>query len=149
MNTIKPRPTPRLVPPRCPYCHEDVAPGDPGWAACASCQARHHRACVAESPRCASCGEQRFLALTPLTRPPQRVLRRQNDRALQWTLFGVAACFLLVGLSAVALELVCGVRWQERGNLLCLGLGISLPGFPALCGWLTVTVSRAAFEARD
>lgn len=45
--------------PRCPYCHERVAPASPDKLACNACMAWHHQACWGEHTRCAACGANR------------------------------------------------------------------------------------------
>lgn len=44
--------------PRCPYCHDEVAPSD-GKAACDDCMAWHHSACWVEGgSACSACGHR-------------------------------------------------------------------------------------------
>jgi len=42
--------------PRCPFCHEDVSPGDDEKTLCNDCLAVHHEACWSEHGGCSSCG---------------------------------------------------------------------------------------------
>jgi len=144
MNAIKPRPaeTPTC---RCPYCHDAVALERRDWVTCARCQARHHRACLRECASCASCGEARFLGELD-TDPHAIVFRRESFRALQWVLFLVGGLLLVAGAGAVGVELALGRAWGERGNLLCLGIGLILPAGPALFGWLALSVTRAVLD---
>ena len=44
--------------PRCPFCHDAVAPEDEK-AACAACMAWHHRECWAEAGACGACSSPR------------------------------------------------------------------------------------------
>ena len=44
--------------PRCPYCHEDVAPQGEKAYGCPSCLAWHHRACWDELAGCGVCRER-------------------------------------------------------------------------------------------
>src|SRR4051812_12675569 len=46
---------PHIAAPRCPYCHEDVARGEP-LQVCATCHAFHHRSCWGELGGCSACG---------------------------------------------------------------------------------------------
>ncbi|MEZ6185445.1 MAG: hypothetical protein R3F62_10595 [Planctomycetota bacterium] len=41
--------------PRCPYCHDAIAP-EQVKTPCMSCMAWHHSACAEEHERCAACG---------------------------------------------------------------------------------------------
>lgn len=47
--------TPHIQRPRCPYCHDDVAPGRKPDV-CAACLALQHRECSIEYGGCAACG---------------------------------------------------------------------------------------------
>jgi hypothetical protein len=64
---------------RCPYCHDEVAPGAGEWVACESCLARHHEACWNESGRCATCKGTRFLARADRS---SRTSRKGHNRVL-------------------------------------------------------------------
>jgi hypothetical protein len=45
---------------RCPFCHERIAPERDALLVCATCRARHHRACWREGTKCAACGSGRY-----------------------------------------------------------------------------------------
>lgn len=65
--------------PRCPYCHEGVAP-DQGKQACDACMAWHHSECWAEHGGCSACGsEARVGEAAPKTRPPRPRPRPAGD----------------------------------------------------------------------
>jgi hypothetical protein len=53
--------------PRCPYCHVDLAEGEPGLTACGRCRTVHHEACFAEHGGCTllGCGGKERAALEP------------------------------------------------------------------------------------
>lgn len=57
--------------PRCPYCHQGVAPREPK-VACDGCMGWHHRGCWSEHGRCAACGGE--AALEPPERSPPAAL---------------------------------------------------------------------------
>ncbi len=42
--------------PRCPYCHVDIAEGEPDLTACGRCRTVHHEACFAEHGGCTLLG---------------------------------------------------------------------------------------------
>jgi hypothetical protein len=99
--------------PRCPYCHEDLAP-EMEKAGCQSCLAWHHAACWHEAGgRCATCGRK-------------RVSDARRRPGLRWTRAGAALALALVGVAVAwrgaARELERARAqlvdaWRERSNL--------------------------------
>jgi hypothetical protein len=90
---------------RCPYCHEDIETTQrDGWLSCASCQARHHRNCWAESGSCASCRGTAYL--TPTTTPVAPPASRRPTGAKKAIAGGVTVA-LTVG------ALFVGGRWSS------------------------------------
>ncbi|MGE3483443.1 MAG: hypothetical protein AB7L09_01800 [Nitrospira sp.] len=54
---------------RCPYCHDEIVPGDSNFP-CLACLAWHHGECLKEHGSCVTCGHKtEGKTLEPTTRP--------------------------------------------------------------------------------
>ena len=82
---------------RCPFCHDEVAPGAADWVACESCLARHHETCWNESACCATCQGTRFLA-----RRDREAIPRHN-RAVHAILGYMTLGFFPIVMAEIAL----------------------------------------------
>ena len=90
---------------RCPWCHDDVDPVKDPWVVCASCLARHHRACWSDARRCSTCAGTEVLGRSGLGAP-----------------LGFYALGLAVGAAAAA-----GYFWEH--DIWPIGAAIALTPF--------------------
>jgi hypothetical protein len=98
--------------PRCPYCHEGVAPADTKTA-CTVCMAWFHRDCWGElGGRCATCGHVDSRSDRPALRvetPPPETIGADEAGTREWDLFSrlvvIASGLALASVPAVLLGL--------------------------------------------
>ena len=96
--------------PRCPYCHEGVAIGQPQLA-CNQCRAWHHQGCWTEGGgKCSSCGAGATGLETPAVTPPaplanpvwgDAVAQPYSEAKATAFLVAFALCTLLTGTVGV------------------------------------------------
>ena len=142
-----------IKPPRCPFCHDALAPGDVRLA-CNTCMAWHHQGCWREGAmRCATCRSpetglappRRILEAAPGSRSAsRREERRRAPQAAQalrrsrWRVLTLLCASVLLGLA------VCCVDWTEPGDspgpwtdlVTTVGIVSATLGLVALSTWL-------------
>lgn len=93
----------KVVAPRCPYCHEGIAPGAP-QEACRTCRAWHHEACWVEGrSRCSAC---RAPAVTQAVHIRAGAVREgvgvSPGLVLSWTILGFATLVYSLAVNDVS-----------------------------------------------
>jgi hypothetical protein len=70
--------------PHCPYCHEEVRPGESAKQSCEDCMTWHHLECWTQSGGCSACGQRNAGVVEGVPHParPRTPASRQPDKAL-------------------------------------------------------------------
>jgi hypothetical protein len=144
MDDVKARIEVKGSPTRCPYCHDDCAPGQ-DEVACRECLARHHRACWGERGACGSCSSTQALEAETLDAAQARsVLAERGEWGTAVVLPSALALLAMFISSIFALAPPMMSRDVETTLFWAMALsgGWSLLGIPAL------TAIACAFSRR-
>lgn len=109
--------------PRCPFCHEDISPGEEAKTLCNDCMAVHHEACWEEHGGCSSCsfGSSREAPQRQPTLAQANALFDRQKPDLE-SLKGEAASLMMAGDFVTAAGVLfraqkLDIEWKKGGEL--------------------------------